>query len=287
MASVAAVTSGFDGLAKLELLAGRQITANDSAVAVVAEQLARDFARDSSPDGMRGVVGDSLLIGGARIAVVGVLKGSVGPSQRGLVIPFKAASAVKVSSRFPSLVLRARRVEDVPALDQGVRRILASRHSNAADRFAIQTYRGRAEQAAQGIFIFKLLMGAITGISLIVGGIGIMNVLLAAVSERTREIGIRRASGARRADITWQFLAESVTISGIGAVIGLVLGLVGAYAVTALIRRFAQAAFIHASFSWSSLLVAAVLSVAIGLAFGTYPARRAANLSPIDAIRHE
>lgn len=287
MASVAAVTDGFDRLAKVDLFAGRLLAARDSGVAVISQQLAVDLAPDPSAAGLQSVIGDSLLVAGSHLQIVGLLRGSVGPSPRVMIVPFNTASQVNLNARFPSLMLRARRVEDVVALDQSVRRVLASRYPNAGERFAVQTYRGRAEQAAQGIFIFKLLMGAITGISLLVGGIGIMNVLLAAVSERTREIGIRRASGARKTDIVWQFLAESVTISGIGAMIGLLFGLTGAYAVTALIRRFARAAFVQASFSWSSLLVAAVLSVAIGLAFGTYPARRAANLSPIDAIRHE
>jgi putative ABC transport system permease protein len=286
MASVAAVTGAFDSLVMIDLLAGRQLNASDTGVAIVSEQLARDFAADSAP-GIGAVVGDSLLVFGSHVSIIGVLRGSVGPSPRSLILPMNSARAANSSSGYPSLMLRARRVEDVAVLDQGVRRYLASRHPNAAERFAVQTYRGRAEQASQGIFVFKLLMGAITGISLLVGGIGIMNVLLAAVSERTREIGIRRAAGARKRDIAWQFLAESVTISGVGALLGLVLGLVGAFAITATIRRFAAAAFVQASFSWSSLIVAAVLSVMIGLIFGTYPARRAANLSPIEAIRHE
>jgi putative ABC transport system permease protein len=130
-------------------------------------------------------------------------------------------------------------------------------------------------------------MGAITGISLLVGGIGIMNVLLSSVTERTREIGIRKAAGARRRDIRRQFLAESIAISGMGSAIGLVLGVAGAFGITAMIRHFSRAAFLHASLSWSTLGVAAGAALFVGLTFGTYPARRAARLSPIDAIRHE
>jgi putative ABC transport system permease protein len=135
--------------------------------------------------------------------------------------------------------------------------------------------------------MFKLFMGAITGISLLVGGIGIMNVLLSSVTERTREIGIRKAAGARDRDILSQFLAESVAISSLGSLIGLALGISGAYGITAGIRRFSQAPALYASISWSTVVVAAVAAVVVGLTFGTYPARRAARLSPIDAIRHE
>ncbi|MBC7897763.1 MAG: FtsX-like permease family protein, partial [Cytophagaceae bacterium] len=164
---------------------------------------------------------------------------------------------------------------------------LAARTPAWRTRFDLATYEARAQQAAQGILIFKLLMGAITGISLLVGGIGIMNVLLASVSERTREIGIRRATGATRRDILLQFLAESVAISGFGSVLGIALGLGGAFGITAVIRRYATAGFIQASFSWGSVAAAAGASLLIGLLFGTYPARRASQLSPIDAIRHE
>jgi putative ABC transport system permease protein len=121
----------------------------------------------------------------------------------------------------------------------------------------------------------------------LVGGIGIMNVLLSSVTERTREIGIRKATGAQDRDIHLQFLAESVAISGVGSAIGLVIGIAGAFGITSGIRRFSNAPFLSASLSWSTVLVAVLAAVIVGLVFGTYPARRAARLSPIDAIRHE
>jgi putative ABC transport system permease protein len=152
-------------------------------------------------------------------------------------------------------------------------------------RGQVQARAARAEQAAQGILVFKRLTGATTGISLLVGGIGIMNVLLASVLERTREIGLRRATDATRRDILRQFPAESVAISAFGATVGIVLGLVGSFGITALIRRFAQAAFIQASFSVGSLAAAAAASLLVGLLFGIWPARRASLLDPIDAIR--
>jgi putative ABC transport system permease protein len=113
-----------------------------------------------------------------------------------------------------------------------------------------------------------------------------MNVMLASVAERTREVGIRKAIGARKRDILWQFLAESVTVSAVGSALGVVIGFVGAFAVTAVIRRISEAP-LQAGFTWWTPLVAAVAAILIGVVFGTYPANLAARLSPIDAIRHE
>jgi len=155
-----------------------------------------------------------------------------------------------------------------------------------AKRVTVANRSERVAQAQQAMLLFKLFMGAITGISLLVGGIGVMNVLLAAVAERTREIGIRRAVGAARRHILAQFLAESVTISGVGSVAGIVLGITGAYGITALIRANSSAEM-YAGISVSTVLVAVLATVTVGVAFGLYPALLASRLSPIDAIRHE
>lgn len=113
-----------------------------------------------------------------------------------------------------------------------------------------------------------------------------MNVLLASVAERTREIGIRKATGARPRDVLLQFLSESVTITGMGSLLGVALGLGSAFAVTTFMRTQTKAA-IYAAFTWGTVLVAVGSAVVVGIAFGMYPALRASRLSPVDAIRHE
>ena len=232
----------------------------------------------------------AVSVSGTPHRVIGILAPYDGERSLSAYVPFSRAHEVlRVTPASQPLVMlvRSRTLEEVPATRADVEDWIAERDGQRANRVVVQTSDQRLAQTTQGVFIFKLFMGAITGISLLVGGIGIMNVLLASVTERTREIGVRKATGARRVDIVMQFLVESVVISGVGSLVGVAAGLSTSFAVVALIRSRAQAIFLDATFSWSTVVVAALAAIAVGLAFGTYPARRAGRLSPIDAIRHE
>ncbi len=134
-------------------------------------------------------------------------------------------------------------------------------------------------QAEQTKRIFNIVLGSIAGISLIVGGIGIMNIMLATVTERTREIGIRRALGARKQQIVIQFLIETVVLSIGGGIVGVSLGVLLPFAV----EHFAEMKTIV---TFQSVLLAFLISALVGVVFGVYPARRAADLDPIEALRH-
>jgi putative ABC transport system permease protein len=160
-----------------------------------------------------------------------------------------------------------------------VRAILTATHNDAGD-FAITVPAGLLAQQRQQQKIFEIVMIAIASISLIVGGIGIMNIMLATVLERTREIGIRRAIGARQRDIVRQFLIEAVLISILGGLIGIAAG----FAAAEIISVAADMATVVTPIS---IIVAFGVSVGVGLLFGIYPAMQAAKLDPIEAIRYE
>ncbi|MDE3164938.1 MAG: FtsX-like permease family protein, partial [Acidobacteriota bacterium] len=160
-----------------------------------------------------------------------------------------------------------------------VRAILSATHKDAGD-FTVIVPAGLLEQRKQTQFIFNVVMICIAGISLLVGGIGIMNIMLATVLERTREIGIRRAIGARQGDIVRQFLTEAVLISIVGGLIGIAFGVT-------LSKVIAWQAGWSTVVTTSSIAVAFGVSVFIGLLFGIYPAVQAAKLDPIEAIRYE
>ena len=268
----------------------------DSAVAM---QSGRWFTAGELRDGRRVAVvsprlaallgGDSLVLQGISWPIIGVMQDQRRDSVLRIIVPVAVASTAMVASewpRAPTLLVRARRVEDVEPVSAAVGRWVAARNPSWRAGVSIVTNTERARQARQGALVFKIFMGAITGISLLVGGIGIMNVLLASVVERTREIGIRKATGARPRDVMTQFLAESVTITGAGSLLGVALGLTGAFSVTAIIRAQTQAPM-YAAFTWGTVAVAVLAAGIVGVAFGIYPALRAASLSPIEAIRHE
>jgi len=275
-----------DSVSSMTLSSGRFLTPADSKdrqmVAVISASLASQLG--NSPDQ---VLGETLSPSWGDFTVVGVLADEGSSAVRQMLVPYDAASSRLEAGRNPaSLAVRVERVEDTGRIRDKIEAWVERRFAGRAADVSVVSNESRVEQATQAMLVFKLIMGAIAGISLVVGGVGIMNVLLASVSERTREIGLRKATGARAADIRIQFLAESLAISGLGCVIGLMLGMVAATILASVVRQLTDAP-VQAAFTWPSLLIAAGASLLVGLVFGTWPARRAARLSPIDALRDE
>jgi putative ABC transport system permease protein len=191
-------------------------------------------------------------------------------------------------------------VGDISQVDDaaGSAQMLLEKYHGNSD-FAVVVPKELLQQAKVMQAIFNVLLVLIAGISLIVGGIGIMNIMLATVTERTKEIGIRRALGAKRRDIIQQFLSETVALSAIGGLLGVLLGLLCGPAVNGTRAAFgilfpdimaslpANMRTLEPRIAPWSIVVAFGISVAVGLVFGMYPARRAAMMDPIEALRHE
>lgn len=283
----AAMIMGNIGSPERKLSKGRYLSreeaAGNAAVAVVSHNLASALGEEDQ------ILGDTVEIAGRQLEVIGVMA----PSADRLFLVDVPVSLVSMLSdttspgfRAPSLAGVADQLEEVAVARRGIEKWLTGRVPDWSQQVIIEQNQRRLEQATQAMALFKLFMGSIVSISLLVGGIGVMNVLLASVTERTREIGIRRAVGACRRDVLWQFLAESLAITGMGSTLGLVAGFGGAVAVTAIMRARTEAQ-VSAALEWPTVAVALGAALATGLAFGIYPALRAADLSPIDAIRHE
>ncbi len=261
---------------------GRFISEEDMqqerSVIVLSDFLARRLFGEQDNEA---VMQRQVLVNNAPVEIVGVLEAVEEENSGTAYMPMP-----KDAGSPPTLYVRAHRVEEVPQVKAGLEAWLKEQYPGPADGFRIQTNEGRVEQARQGVLIFKLVMGLITGIAVVVGGIGVMNVLLMSITERTREIGIRKATGARRGDIVVQFLAEAVAVSCFGCLIGLVLGMATILAATPVIRHLTGAPF-YAAFNWSTVVIVLAVALVIGILFGTYPAWRASRLAPVDAIRHE
>ncbi len=233
-------------------------------------------------------VGQVIRINNIQFTVIGVTaaKGGSGFNNADdmIYIPLLSAARYLSGNQYLTTIdVQATDANSMTQIQTDTTTLLLTRHkitdSTQAD-FSVMNQADILASASSITSTLTLLLGAIAGISLLVGGIGIMNMMLTTVTERTREIGLRKAIGARRQDISVQFLAEAVALTVIGGVVGIVLGV-------AISLGVSWAGIISTTISWQSIALAFGVSAAIGITFGYYPARRAASLNPIDALRYE
>lgn len=234
------------------------------------------------PDTTKAVIGRRVTVGDNEYEIIGSLELALeGPRALIPITKFDESG-----DAYPSITMKVFNVEEIPNIKEDISSWLDENFEQGSEAFSLLSNDYRVEQLSEGILLFKLIMGAITGISVIVGGIGIMNVLLISVTERTKEIGIRKATGAKKKDIVYQFMAESITISMVGSILGWIAGMIGVLAFVPLVNKIVSIEF-SVVINPLSVLIILILAVLIGVTFGTYPAWRASQLDPIDAIRYE
>ena len=294
-------TPDWSELVQRELIAGRHLASGDMTgyndVVVLTEQGARKLLATS------GTVGKQLKIGGGSYQVIGIVESAAGDSgdSSGLPTPDENVDAyvplpvlkerlgdVVVDQsgggfsrelvELHQVIVEVDDVEDVPAVATGVERMFQQFHGKVDYEMVVPFELMRQAEATKRTF--NIVLGSIAGISLLVGGIGIMNIMLASVTERTREIGIRRAIGAKKKQIIVQFLIETVVLSTVGGLIGIGIGV----GIPQIIEYYAE---MPTRIEPWMIGLSVGISMLVGIVFGLYPAVRAANLDPIQALRHE
>jgi putative ABC transport system permease protein len=261
-----------------------------AAVAIVGVEVADElFGRTVA------VTGETIRIEGQPFRVIGVLEekggSAFGSEDNQIIVPLTTAQTrlLRRSSadRVDVIFVQAISANAVPEASEEIAQILRTRHRTeiGEDDFTIFSQQDFLDVASSITGILTIFLGGIAGISLLVGGIGIMNIMLVSVIERTREIGLRKAMGARKSDIMIQFLTESSLLSLFGGLLGIGLGWLIAFIVGQIAA--ASDANIVPVVGLDAILLATIFSAAVGLFFGLYPANRAANLQPVEALRYE
>jgi putative ABC transport system permease protein len=284
------VTASYLDVRNWELAAGEPITDSDvrtaSRTALLGQTVANRLFGDEDP------IGKTIRVREAPFVVAGVLapKGQSfdGRDQDDTVlIPLTTAQRKVFGSQFPNSVrmFMVQGISDqlMSETEQDITALLRERHriqEGMEPDFTVRNLSAAAEVQARTTRVMSMLLGAVAAISLVVGGIGIMNIMLVSVTERTREIGIRMAIGARRRDILTQFLLEAVIVSVLGCVIGVILGASLSYVVR---TSFGM----HTVVTTSSMVLSFAVAAIVGVFFGWYPARKAAGLKPIEALRYQ
>jgi len=286
---IVGVTANFPQVRKYEMAAGRFFTAAEDAsrqrLAVVGPTVL-DNLGVQSPDG---IIGETIRIRGIQATVIGVYKskGQASPFNNPddqVLIPITTARfRILGQNRVRSISVLAPSEDEIPETMAEIQKILRREHhlrTGKEDDFNTRSQADFLSTLGETTQVFSLLLAGIATVSLLVGGIGIMNIMLVSVTERTREIGIRKALGATRTNIMFQFLIEAIVLCLLGGAIGIAVGAGGATAFTKLMGWTTDV-------GTSAIVLAFGFSAAVGLVFGVYPARRAATMDPIVALRYE
>jgi putative ABC transport system permease protein len=292
-AEVTGVTPEYETVRNYGLIEGSFITDDNvngrASVALLGPEVAdKLFGRREF------ITGETVRIDGQPFRVIGILEakggGSFGSQDNVVLVPITTARVRLINrerDHVDVIYVQAVDAESVPLVSEEIAQILRTRHRTdlGADDFTIFTQEDFLSVAGTITNVFTIFLGGIAAISLLVGGIGIMNIMLVSVTERTKEIGLRKAVGARKMDILTQFLTESILLSLFGGIVGIIFG----WIISAIVGKIAAASGtpFTPTVGINAILLATIFSTAVGLFFGIYPANRAANLQPVEALRHD
>jgi putative ABC transport system permease protein len=288
--SLVGVTEEFQLIRNLEIVRGRYFDQDDmvsrSKVCLLTEPLAAAVFPSDNP------VGKDIRAGELHFTVIGVFRERVATfgqselTRESMIVPFSLIKYYTGEETIKTFYVQADRPEDVPSVTRQVKEILQSRHRAGAE-YRAENLTGILETARHISEALTVVLILIALIALTISGIGIMNIMLVTVTERTREIGIRKAVGAQHSAILYQFLLEALMISGTGALAGIGIAVAVPEFVNVLLRFFPVPAAVGIPVSWISVVLAFVVSCSTGLLFGYLPASRAARLHPTESLRYE
>ena len=283
-----------------EPLCGRSYTEAEAKTGARVAMISRNGAEQLFGQNMEDALGKTIKVSSGEVRIVGVVdNGAESLGSLSLIMPRATIAALFTESYsvFPSVTALAREGADIDELCDTIKTKIQEFKGLSGDDesgdIMVSSMKSAIDAMNSFMGSFSLIMGAVAGISLLVGGIGIMNMMLTNVTERIREIGIRRALGASRRDITAQFLAESSALCITGGILGVVIGYLLAWALTlfaansGILSELGASGGIAPSFSITTVLLAFAVSVGIGVIFGFYPARRAAKLDPVECLRYQ
>ncbi len=288
--SMVGVTQEFQQIRKLLILQGRYFDDADfstvSKVCLVSEHLAQTALPGNDP------IGQSIHVGELTFTVIGVFTERIGTFGQSeirtdtVLVPFPLVKYYTGESSIVTLYAQADHAANVPMVTSIVAKVLRARHRPEAE-YDVENLSSILETSRRISFALTIVFLLIAMLALLISGIGIMNIMLVSVTERTREIGIRKAVGAQRREVLCQFLLEAFLISGIGAITGIAIAVSIPFLVEALVRFLPIPGGLQIPISWISVVLAFVVSCATGVLFGYLPAKNAAQLQPVESLRYE